>query len=89
MVLAAQLSAALGRAPLADARRLQTLLARLGLPTAIPAGLAPAELLQRMRLDKKALSGALRLILWRGIGQAEVVRDVPDTEILSLLQTPG
>ena len=85
MVLAAQLSAALGRAPLADARRLQTLLARLGLPTEIPAGLAPAELLQRMRLDKKALGGVPRLVLWRGLGQAEVVSDVPEAALLDAL----
>jgi 3-dehydroquinate synthase len=89
MLLAARLATQLGRAPAADAQRLQALLQNFGLPTAIPPGLRPEALLQRMRLDKKALSGALRLILWRGIGQAEVVRDVPDTEILSLLQTPG
>jgi 3-dehydroquinate synthase len=86
MLLAARLSSQLGRAPASDARRLQDLLESLGLPTAIPAGLAPDALLQRMRLDKKALSGSLRLVLWRGIGQAEVVADVPDLAILPILQ---
>ena len=38
-----------------------------------------------MRLDKKAVSGALRLVLWRGIGQAEVVDGVADEAILSVL----
>jgi 3-dehydroquinate synthase len=85
MLLAARLSSALGRAPAADAQRLQAALARFGLPTAIPAGLAPAALLERMRLDKKALSGALRLILWRGLGAAEVVTDVSDAAILAVL----
>ena len=85
MLLAAKLSADLGRAPRADAYQLQALLARFNLPTQIPEGLAPDALLQRMRLDKKAISGALRLILWRGIGHAEVVRDVPDAAILKVL----
>ena len=34
-----------------------------------------------MRLDKKAVSGALRLILWRGLGEADVVRGVSDEDI--------
>src|SRR6478735_4075001 len=40
MVLAAKLSSALGRARAADGQRLQALLSRLGLPTAVPPGLA-------------------------------------------------
>ena len=85
MVLAARLSSRLGRAPDADALRLKALLTRLGLPTSTPDGLSAQGLLGRMRLDKKAVSGALRLILWRGIGEAEVVRDVADSEILHVL----
>ena len=85
MVLAARLSAELGRAPWPDAARLAALLERLGLPVAIPAGLAPDALLARMRLDKKAVSGALRLVLWQGIGQAEVVDGVADEAILAVL----
>ena len=85
MVLAARLSSALGRATEADERRLHALLAQFGLPTAVPSGLPAARLLERMRLDKKALSGALRLILWRGIGRADVVMDVPDAALLDIL----
>ncbi len=85
MVLAARLSARLGRAPAADAERLAALLTRLGLPTTIPAGLDPAALLARMRLDKKAVSGTLRLILWRGLGQAEVVDTLPEADLLPVL----
>ncbi len=85
MVLAADLSARLGMATPADTQRLRALLEQLGLPTTIPAGLNGDVLLDRMRLDKKAVSGALRLILWRGLGRAEVVRDVADAEILAVL----
>lgn len=85
MVLAARLSAALGLAGTADTDRLVALLQAYGLPTAIPAGLAPRALLARMRLDKKNLAGRLRLVLWRGIGRAEVVPDVDENAVLAVL----
>jgi len=85
MVLAARLSTALGRAPAADADRLVGVLQSLQLPVQLPAGLAPASLLERMRLDKKNVAGRLRLVLWRGIGQAEVVADVPEQDVLDVL----
>ena len=85
MVLAARLSAALARAPSADAARLAALLARFDLPTALPADADPDALLSRMRLDKKNLSGRLRLILWRGIGHAEIVPDVDADAIRAVL----
>ncbi len=88
MVLAARLSTRLGRAPAADADRLQALLHSFGLPVDLPPGLAPDALLARMRLDKKAVSGALRLILWRGLGQADVVRDVAEADIRAVLSAP-
>ena len=84
MVLAARLSAAIGRAPQADADRLAALLAALGLPVTPPAH-DPAHLLDLMRLDKKNLGGRLRLVLWRGVGQAEVVDDVPERAIRDVL----
>ncbi|WIG54476.1 MAG: 3-dehydroquinate synthase [Rhodanobacteraceae bacterium] len=76
MVLAARLSAQLGMADDADTERLQALLERLGLPTSVPPDLTPEALLSRMRMDKKNRAGALRLILWRGIGRAEIVEDI-------------
>lgn len=86
MVLAARLSADLGRAPWSDAARLAALLERLGLPVAVPAGLSGDALLGRMQLDKKAVSGKVRLILWSGLGRADVVNGVADADILPLLQ---
>ena len=86
MVLAARLSTLLGLADAADGERLRALLARFGLPTALPPDLDPAALVARMRLDKKAVSGAVRLILWTGLGQADVVDGVPDADILPILE---
>ncbi len=88
MVLAARLSTALGMAPESDGDRLRALLLQVGLPVAIPAGLDPLALLERMRLDKKNVAGRLRLVLWRGMGRAEVVAGVPDEAVLAILSAP-
>jgi len=85
MCLAARLSAQLGRAPGADAERLANLLRRFGLSTAIPAGIGTQNLVDIMRLDKKNVSGRLRLVLWRGVGQAEIVADVDENAVRGVL----
>lgn len=87
MVLAARLSTDLGLAPAMDAERLVVALDALGLPNALPAGLDPDALLSRMRLDKKNLSGTLRLILWRGIGQAFVATGIDEAAVRRVLAT--
>lgn len=89
MVLAARLSARLGLAGSAPAARLADLLARLGLPVALPAGLDPRTLLGYMRLDKKNASGRLRLILWRDAGQAMIVDDVGEGDVMAVLSAPA
>ena len=76
MILAARLSAQLGMADDTDTGRLQALLERLGLPVSVPPNLAPDALLSHMQMDKKNRAGALRLILWRGIGHAEIADNV-------------
>ncbi|HEU0276651.1 MAG TPA: 3-dehydroquinate synthase [Rhodanobacteraceae bacterium] len=85
MLLAARLSANLGMAVAADAERLRALLTKIGLPVRQPTQLAGGALLARMRLDKKNRAGALRLILWRGIGHAEITSDVADDAVLAVL----
>ncbi|WP_250901609.1 MULTISPECIES: 3-dehydroquinate synthase [unclassified Dyella] len=86
MLLAARLSERLGMSVAADTARLQRLLERLGLPTAIPAGMDPQALLALMRLDKKNTAGTLRLILWRGIGRAQIVGGVDEGAVLATLR---
>ncbi len=85
MVLAARLSARLGMAGDADADRLQALLARFGLPVAVPAGLAADALIARMRLDKKNDARGLRLVLWEGIGRARAVPGIAEDAVRSVL----
>src|SRR5690606_22534155 len=85
MVLAARLSTRLGHAPATDAARLQALLARFGLPVALPPGLDPDALLARMRLDKKATATGLRLVLWDGAGAARLVAGVDEAAVREVL----
>ncbi len=86
MVCAARLSASIGLASRADTARLISLLESLGLPNRIPAELDPEQLLAAMRLDKKAISGRLRLILWRAVGAAEIVDGLSDRAVLDALR---
>ncbi len=74
MVMAADLSARLGWLPAAEARRVRTVLAGLGLPVTPPA-LAAEDMLAAMGLDKKVVNGRLRLVLARSLGHAVVSDD--------------
>ncbi len=85
MLQAARLSTRLGWARIEDEQQLGKLLAALHLPLEPPPGLNAETLLQHMRLDKKNQGGHLRLILWHGVGQAEMVTDVAETDILAIL----
>jgi 3-dehydroquinate synthase len=87
MVLAAELSAQMGHAPPHDAARLAALLARFDLPTALPRNSDPDALMARMRLDKKNVSGRLRLVLWRKLGHAEIVPDVDEASVRAVLSS--
>jgi 3-dehydroquinate synthase len=86
MVLAAELSARLGMAESGAAERLARLLTRLGLPTARPEWARAEAMVNLMRLDKKALSDRLRLILWRDVGRAEMVEGVAAEDVLRALE---
>jgi 3-dehydroquinate synthase len=86
MLLAARLSERLGMSAHAHTLRLERLLHATGLPTSVPPGFDPEQLLALMRLDKKNTAGTLRLILWRGIGRAEIVTGVDESDVLAVLR---
>ncbi len=85
MVLAAELSARLGRLPGADALRVRELLSRSGLPVD-PPRLGRAKMLELMGMDKKVAGGRLRLILLDAIGKPVVSADYPQDALETLLE---
>jgi 3-dehydroquinate synthase len=84
-VVAAKLSARLGLMPAEEADRVERLLRGFGLPVA-PPNAPPARLLQLMGMDKKVLSGRLRLVLLKAIGQAFVTDACGEEDILAVLE---
>jgi 3-dehydroquinate synthase len=87
MHLAAAYSAQHGLAPESDRIRLEQLLSRFGLTTAMPSGVDSEAMLAKMRLDKKAVSGNLRLILWHGIGKAFIADSIDAAPIQDFLKS--
>jgi len=84
MALAARFSVRLGRIAQADADRLVTLLARLGLPVRPPAITRDAWL-EYMGRDKKNEGGRITLVLLDRLGTAAVVKDAPGAELEAFL----
>ena len=85
IVLAAELSARIGRLPGADVRRIRALVSAAGLPLD-PPRLGHARMLELMAMDKKVKGGQLHLVLLDGIGRASVSADYPREALESLLE---
>ncbi len=75
MCLAAAMSQRLGWIDQDDRRRVEKLLRRAGLPTALPGELDGARMLELMAVDKKILAGRTRLVLLKALGRAVVSDD--------------
>jgi 3-dehydroquinate synthase len=80
MVFAARRSEALGYAPAGIADRIEALLRRTGVPTAVP-DLPRRAYLEALRVDKKRRDAHVRFVVLRDLGQADVVPLTP-AEIL-------
>jgi 3-dehydroquinate synthase len=81
MVLAFELSAALGLCPAADAVRVRRHLALIGQMRA-----TAADLYRHMGQDKKVRDGRLTFVLTRGIGTAFLSRDVAAADVMAVLE---
>ena len=91
MVGAAKLSQRLGLLPSAAVERQQALLQKFGLPTSLPAKrsnlrLSLAGVTGAMELDKKVKEKAIRWVLLQDIGRTVIRSDVPQKEVLAVLQ---
>ncbi|MDH5263490.1 MAG: 3-dehydroquinate synthase [Betaproteobacteria bacterium] len=84
MVMAARLSARLGRLEQGDADRLEALVRRAGLP-AEPPKLAVDAWLDAMGRDKKNEAGRITLILLDRLGAAAIERNAPAGELEAFL----
>jgi 3-dehydroquinate synthase len=80
MLMAADLSCRLGLIDAPVKARVQSLLARAGLPTEAPK-IGAARALELMRMDKKVLAGAIRLVLLEKLGRAVVIAKYPQNEL--------
>ena len=89
LVRAARLSAALGLAAEVDAERLETHLRSLGIATdprrLLNQGFPVDAVIDAMTRDKKAEAGALRFVLWHGIGDAFLTGGVDPARLREIL----
>jgi 3-dehydroquinate synthase len=85
MAAAGRLAVRMGWADASAAARQEALLEEVGLPTRF-GGIAPGEIADALRHDKKARDGRVPFILMRSVGRAEVCHDVPAEMVLQALQ---
>lgn len=85
MCMAADLSYREGWLKAEEVERVCKLIARALLPTKPPAGLSKDQFLNLMAVDKKVLDGRLRLVLFKGIGNAVVTESFSHQSLLDTL----
>lgn len=85
MVMALQLSRALGWLTADEAQRCITLIAAAGLPVTPPPDMHAGDFTRLMAVDKKVLDGQLRLVLLKHLGEAVVTADFDKQALHSVL----
>ena len=85
MVLAAELSAALGWITAAEQARIRALIAQASLPVQAPRELDSQRFLELMAVDKKVLDGRLRLVLMKGLCQSIISDQASAAQISAML----
>ncbi len=87
MVMAADLSRRLGYIKPEDQQRVQSIVAAAKLPVDGVQGVSAEQLRELMAVDKKVADGKLRFILYKQIGQAIIVDDVPELQLMQTLSS--
>ncbi|PJE78907.1 3-dehydroquinate synthase [invertebrate metagenome] len=87
MVMAFTLSERMGMVSKDQLTACCALLKKAGLPVLPPEELAPDELMDKMRVDKKVIDGALRLVLLKDIGSAYVTSDFDHAALHNVLKS--
>jgi 3-dehydroquinate synthase len=88
MLVAAQLAVSRGALAERDQKAIAALIASLG-PLPAIADVSTAQVLERMRHDKKVVAGRLHFVLPTAIGATSVVDDVSETELTDALKRAG
>lgn len=89
MVMALQLSRALGWLTADEEQRCIALVAAAGLPVTPPADMQAEDFTRLMAVDKKVLDGQLRLVLLKRLGEAVVTADFDKQALHSVLAVAG
>jgi 3-dehydroquinate synthase len=85
MIMAAELSLAMGWIGERDVERTKKLLLAAGLPITPPEELSSEQFMRLMSVDKKVQNGKIRLILLKAIGQAVISDDYSSDKLTELL----
>ena len=85
MVLALRLSCSRGLIQASEVEEFIQLLRSMNLPIEAPKDMTPQVFLDLMARDKKVVNGRLRLVLISAIGQACIVDDATESELIDLL----
>jgi 3-dehydroquinate synthase len=89
LVMAARLSADLGRCTAAEATAVAATVRAHGLPDRLHAPLPLAPMLAAMKRDKKVRAGKLRFVLLQGVGTAVTADDVPEDRAVAAFVAGG
>ena len=69
--------------------RIELLIQRAGLPTSPPDSVTPAEFIELMRVDKKVLTGEIRLVLLNQLGHSVITEDFDADNLQDTLNEYG
>jgi 3-dehydroquinate synthase len=89
MAAAARISREMGLLSAADAEALIQTLAEFGLPTTLPEGLDPKQIIDATATDKKVAGSRVRYVLLEGWGRAALREGVTSEILHFVLQRPG
>jgi 3-dehydroquinate synthase len=86
MVAAGAIAATIGWWSQNELDRQNALIEKCGLPTKLPEGLVPSDIVAALQTDKKVKSGQVRFVLPRAIGKVEVTSEVTPEVIIQVLR---
>ncbi|MFP3387991.1 3-dehydroquinate synthase [Brevibacillus sp. SIMBA_040] len=86
MCLAAKVAERIGIAEKGIYERTKRVLRLYHLPTSWPGNVTPEAVLEAMKRDKKTIGGKLALVLPRAIGEVEVVKNIDEQLILTVMR---